>query len=150
MHRPNKLKILIGFYQIATRVETVYDVLLPAEVRELLLTIQLTIAIGIDGIPLVCVGASGYIPRLVFWTVVPFIVVVTASCVAAARVMLAHKCRATRTALLEATMPAVLRIFFLSYPIVTNVAFEGEPSQVYLNPCFRGRARALTGFGGPC
>ena len=39
--------------------ETVYDILLPAEVRELLLTIQFTISIGIDGVPLACVGANG-------------------------------------------------------------------------------------------
>ena len=29
----NKLKILIGFYQILTKIERVYDVYLPAEVR---------------------------------------------------------------------------------------------------------------------
>ena len=115
---------MIGFYQIATRVETVYDILLPAQVRELLLTIQLTISIGIDGIPLACIGANGYIPRLVFWTLLPIVVVATGSLVEAARVSL--RGQVTRAALLEAIMPAVLRVFFLSYPIVTNVAFEGE------------------------
>ena len=126
--RPNKLKILIGFYQIATRVETVYDILLPAQVRELLLTIQFTISIGIDGVPLACVGANGYIPRLVFWTVLPLVVVAIGSCLGAARIILATRTCATHKALLEGIMPSILRIFFLSYPIVTNVAFEGECS----------------------
>ena len=106
--------------------ETVYNIQLPPQVRELLLTIQFTISFGIEGIPLACIGANGYIPRLVFWTVLPAIIVAASLCIAVLRVLLATRCHATRTALLEATMPAVLRIFFLSYPIVTNVAFEGE------------------------
>ena len=69
-HVPNKLKILIGFYQIATRIESVYGIMLPAEVRELLLNIQLTISLGIDGIPLACIGANGYFARLAFAPVV--------------------------------------------------------------------------------
>jgi len=121
---PNKLKILVGFYQIAARVESVYDILLPAEVRQLLLSIQLTISIGIDGVPLACVGANGYIPRLLFWMMLPLIVVVATSCVGAARVLISTKLQASRAALVDATLPGVLRIFFLSYPIVTNVAFE--------------------------
>ena len=56
---PNKLKILIGFYQIATKIELVYGILMPAEVRELLLALQFTISLGIDGIPLACFGAAG-------------------------------------------------------------------------------------------
>lgn len=43
---PNKLKILVGFYQIAARAETVYAITLPAEVRSMLLTLQLTISFG--------------------------------------------------------------------------------------------------------
>ena len=109
-----------------TRIESVYDILLPADVRGMLLNIQLTISLGIDGIPLACVGANGYIPRLTFWTLLPAAVVSVVSSIGAARVLLVTRCNATRTALLEATMPAVLRIFFLTYPIVTNVAFEGE------------------------
>ena len=114
--------------------ETVYDILLPADVREMLLTIQFTISIGIDGIPLACVGADGYVPRLVFWTVLPAVIVAVTSCLGAARVLLVTRCRTSHMALLEATMPAMLRIFFLSYPIVTNVAFEGELKSAWSNP----------------
>ena len=52
------------------------------------------------------------------------------------------RCRATSMSLLDGTAPAALRIFFLSYPIVTNVAFEGEfffmisdPAQRHLLTC---------------
>ena len=98
---------------------------LPAEVRELLRAVQLTISLGIDGIPLACIGANGYIPRLAFWVVLPAILVAVTSCIGATHTLFAKRCRVTSTALLEATMPTVLRIFFLAYPIVTNVAFEG-------------------------
>ena len=103
-----------------------YDILLPAAVREMLLNIQFTISIGIDGIPLACVGANGYIPRLVFWLLAPIIVVAIASVIGVARVLFSRRCGGTSTSLLQSTAPAALRIFFLSYPIVTNVAFEGE------------------------
>ena len=125
-HRPNKFKILVGFYQIATRVERVYEIVMPSEVAGLLRFFQFAISIGIEGIPLACIGADGYIARLVFWIVLPAVVVGVASSVGVARLMLVSQGRATRAALLDATLPAILRIFFLSYPIVTNVAFEGE------------------------
>lgn len=106
--------------------ETVYNIQLPPQVRELLLTIQFTISFGIEGIPLACIGANGYIPRLVFWIVLPIAVVAVTSCVGLTRVLFRMRHNATRSAMLEATLPVALRIFFLSYPIVTNVAFEGE------------------------
>ena len=73
-----KFKILVGFYQIITKIEGVYDLFLPAEIRELLLQLQLIISLGIDGIPLACVGARGYMPRLLFWSLVPIIVLLPA------------------------------------------------------------------------
>ena len=44
----NKLKILIGFYQIVTQVELTYDVRFPPEVRELLRYFRLGITLGIQ------------------------------------------------------------------------------------------------------
>ena len=120
--RLNKLKIAIGFYQIASRVETVYDVHLPASVHELLSKVQFTISIGLDGIPLECIGAGGYISRLIFWILVPFVIVALFLCYGGGRGLLAG--RALRAGLLESTAPAILRVCFLAYPIVTNVAFD--------------------------
>lgn len=100
-----------------------YDLFLPAEVRELLQLIKFTISLGIDGIPLACVGANGYLWRLVFWMAVPLASAIVAMCVSVARVLLCSSDR-TNARLLKSIVPVVLRIFFLSYPIVTNVAFE--------------------------
>ena len=49
---PTKVKVLIGFYQIATRVPAIYDVILPEEIRAMLLTLQFAISFGIEGMPL--------------------------------------------------------------------------------------------------
>jgi len=83
---PTKLKILIGFYQIGTKIVSVYSINLPAEIRSLLLALQLTISLGIDGVPLACVGAEGYIARLAFWMLLPFVVIVVAIGIGAARI----------------------------------------------------------------
>jgi len=81
---PTKIKIVIGFYQIATRVETVYGITLPEAVRKMMMLLRIAISFGIDGIPLACVGADGYHARLVFWTVVPLVVVFVVTCIGAA------------------------------------------------------------------
>ena len=121
---PTKLKILIGFYQIATRVESVYGILLPDNVRSLLLTLQFSISLGFDGIPLACVGAGGYLARLIFWMVAPLAVVAAAAGAIVGHTQLVGRGRVPFSMVLDRTAPTVLRTFFLSYPIVTNVAFE--------------------------
>ena len=201
-----KLKVLIGFYQVITKIERVYDLFLPEAIRTLLANFTLIISLGIDGIPLSCVGARGYQPRLAFWSLVPVVVIAVAAPLTAVPVIWKHYFehrvrrrtqlvgvsgvftaplvspptspppsptpvpqRATsRTAALkgasrtsplapaestasfgseamlrgfksetgklaallksnwiERTVPVLLKIFFLLYPIVTNVAFEG-------------------------
>ena len=105
-----------------------YEVLLPWEVQEFLRNIQFSLSFGIEGIPLACVGADGFISRLTFWMVLPVVLVAIVSSLRVVRVLCIFGHQVTRTALLEASLPAILRIFFLSYPIVTNVAFEGESS----------------------
>ena len=73
----NKLKIVIGFYMIATRVPSTYDVSLPAEVRRLLEQMTLIISLGMKGVettPLECMGLAGYMPRLLAWMIAPLVV----------------------------------------------------------------------------
>ena len=41
--------VCVCFAQIVTRIESVYAILLPAEVRSLLLSMQLIVSFGIDG-----------------------------------------------------------------------------------------------------
>jgi hypothetical protein len=102
MHR------LSGFYQIVTRIEVVYDLFLPAAVRELLLHIQLTISLGIEGVPLECVGATGYITRLLLWSSAPLFLVLLAVLIEAVRL-----CRRRQFGFAKdfrAVIPVTLRI----------------------------------------
>lgn len=130
-----KLKILIGFYQIATKLERVYDLFFPSEIRSLFATLTLAISLGVDGVPLSCVGANGFLPRLLFWIVAPLVlalIVILAGVFVVAFLgyrptSLVMKTRSKcpiLTATLRTVVPLVLRIFFIAFPIVTNVAFE--------------------------
>ena len=120
---PIKLKILVGFYQIATKVEVVYDVFLPTVVHEQLKQIQVVISLGIDGIPLACIGADGYIARLWFWTLAPATFMIMMACTRAITARVFRNAPNCRSAILEGALPVVLRVAFLSYTLVTNVAF---------------------------
>lgn len=68
-------KILISFYMIATKVEKVYDLYFPAEVRALLSTFSVWFSLGVEGIPLECVGAVGYERKLALHFTAPIVAV---------------------------------------------------------------------------
>lgn len=64
---------------IATKVHTVYSILMPAEVRALLAQLSFVVTLGVGGVattPLECLGLSGYVPRLLFYMVFPIVVTV--------------------------------------------------------------------------
>ena len=98
-----------------------YDVFLPSDVRELLLLLRFTISLGIEGIPLACIGYAGYLARLYFWTLVPLVVV---GIVLLARALLSICSCRSWWSLPADVAPIALRAFFLAYPIATNVAFD--------------------------
>lgn len=79
----NKAKIVIGFYMIVTKVDIVYSVSMPTEVRSLMARLSVVVSLGMDGVattPLECMGLSGYVPRLVFYMVFPMVVTVVLVC----------------------------------------------------------------------
>ena len=158
---PDQIKILIGFFQIASRIENVYEIYLPADVRSLLQHLRVSISLGIEAVPLSCVGADGYVNRLAFWMWAPVLLVgVAAVCVSVhvlllpLILMVSHRPSMKNTAapslrttdssvqngtsfklaasasqrrlfmFAERMMAIILRIAFLTYPIVTQIAFE--------------------------
>jgi len=173
----NKLKILIGFYIVATRVDTVYEVTLPNDVKAVMQFFSQVFTFGMQGVattPLACMGMSGYVAELTFWILFPPIVVVlillavllfnwyrnrsaTTKKAGAALTILtspptspskakssgdgAHggsqmvdanptpppPSQSYKMTLLEQTLPPVLQIMFILYPLVTNAAFAGFP-----------------------
>merc|ERR1719446_1444477 len=73
----SKLKIIIGFYMIATKIPTVYETTLPAELRSILDFVDLIITIGLTNLTtgLQCIGAHRFESILKFWIVMPFVAV---------------------------------------------------------------------------
>ena len=129
----NKLKILIGLYQILTKVERVYDVYLPAVVRTLLQFFQLLISFGLEGVPLACVGAVGFHRELLYWTIAPLIAFAIAVLILYAQAWMRKQQHQTASELshFERVLPIFLRIAFLAYPMVTSIAFEAFSCHVF-------------------
>jgi hypothetical protein len=139
-------KILVGFYMIATKIEDVYEVMLPAEVRALLQELRIVISLGFEGVPLVCAGIGGYLNRLVFWMCMPpvalIIIALVVFVINCSRgkffggvkltpfllyVAFLYGASQPRTAKRASTALIVARVAVSpasSYPIITNVAFE--------------------------
>ena len=99
-----------------------YEIRLPDEVRGLLQNLQLVISMGIEGVPLACVGARGYMHRLMLWMLLPLFTIGVAAMGVAMSLRASR--RFTFLRLLKHVTPSALRICFVAYPIVTNVAFE--------------------------
>jgi hypothetical protein len=145
----NKGKILIGFLMIVTKVEDVYEMTLPSDVRQLLSGLVVPITFGLTGSNdvLMCMGYDGFLSRLRFWMILPAILMGAVIVAALAmlwwerwqsnelrQVSLAERVVRTvqserfgvQTAkrLLRTALPLAVRLLFLIYPVVTNTAFE--------------------------
>jgi len=76
---PNKIKIMLGFYQIATKVPKLYEVSLPESVTDFLDQFSGFVSFGVQGFSttsLECMGLGGYRLRLLFWLFTPAICLV--------------------------------------------------------------------------
>jgi len=119
-----KLKILIGFYMLATKIDSVYEVELPAAVKQLLAAFAVGVSFGINGVSTVleCLGMRGYGATLAIYMLLPG--AAAALIVLAVALRLLCTCRLSITALFETAVPLLLKLGFLAYPLVTNVAFD--------------------------
>ena len=83
---------LTSALQICTKIDTIYLVAMPADVRSLLDRLSVVVGFGLNGMastPLACVGLAGYLPTLLFWMIMPpiigLVVVVVVIILAAAK-----------------------------------------------------------------
>ena len=120
----NKLKILIGFYMIVTKVGEVYEVELPAQVASMLANFGFAVSFGFEdvGSILECLEMGGYLTKLTVYIVFPFLLALLIVLIALAGMVVKRHC--TLMALLETAVPPLLKLLFLVYPLVTNVAFD--------------------------
>ena len=138
----NKGKIIIGFYMIATKTYEVYEVELPADVSAILVQLSSFITLGVKGFSATsveCMGLTGYVPRLLFWMLVPPVIVglvVGFNAIAmfvSARMAKRSERAVPQASLFERSLPLVLKAMFLVYPVVTQVAFESFPCYEFDN-----------------
>lgn len=126
MHASNGCALLLSrqFYQIATKVDEVYGVSLPAAVKEILDLFYVTTSFGLGSISSVydCLGLYSFLHRLIFWMILPPVLVLVVLLFGV--VQRIATCSLTRGPVLEWALPLILRLFFILYPLVTNVAFE--------------------------
>lgn len=63
-------QIIITFYAIATQVDSVYEVVLPAAVKQLITSFSVVVSFGISytSPSLECLGLHGYLSTLLFCT----------------------------------------------------------------------------------
>ena len=129
-------QIMMVFYQIATKVNSVYEVELPAAVKQLLNAFSVSFSFGISytSTPLECLGLHGYRSTLLFWMILPLLLVLIILLASLGVTLVRRKC--TLAAFVEVSLPNVLRVLFVVYPLVTNTAFEAFPFHQFSDAAF--------------
>ena len=135
----NKVKIMFGFFFIASKVGQVYDVELPQTVLRSMDSFAAITSFGLVRVQsaIECAGSRGYVANLgVFILLVPTLaaiialvatVYVLSSTGALMQALALRSLRPLvelRRAVVHASVPALLRMLFILYPVVTNLAFD--------------------------
>jgi hypothetical protein len=109
---------------LVTKIDSVYEMALPVEVRRFLsyLSIGISLGLGEASSFLTCLGVRGFESRLVMWMLVPPVLI--AAILVGDVTYLLYKRRLSRTTLMESALPLIVRLLFLLYPLIANVAFE--------------------------
>ena len=97
---------------------------LPPAVKRLLSLFAIGISFGVNSISSVleCLGLRGYVSTLVFYTMAPLVLTLVLLLATFGRMCYVR--RLTAEALLESAVPALLKVAFLTYPLVATVAFR--------------------------
>ena len=122
-----KGKQLLGFYQVATRVASVYDVPMPESVKQLLSVFELfNINVGGIGLPMQCLSLGTYEQQLMTTMLLP----VGAAALLVLGFLVRSFCcaRALEGSRLVhgllAALPWLLPLSFLVFPMVSSAAFR--------------------------
>jgi len=120
-----KIKILLSFFIVVPKVPHVYDISLPPDLARLLSYFDVTLNLSAFDTPLQCLGRGGFVYRLKFWTYSPLVVVLLILVLSTCRQACSgERCTKYACRVLERSTPWILRLMFLAYPTVTNVAFS--------------------------
>ncbi|KAL3921489.1 MAG: hypothetical protein SGPRY_004887 [Prymnesium sp.] len=129
-----KLKILAGFYLIVSVIDRVYEVELPPEVRRLLDVSFTVVTFGLNAVDglLECLRLQSYTERLAAYMLTPPLITVVIVLLSAAYLRYFRGRHAfTRAELVECSAPYLLLLLFLTYPLITRVAFDGFSCYIF-------------------
>ena len=133
----DRLKQLLSFYQVATRIGDVYDVAMPPDVKALLNIFELiNINVGSIGLPLQCLGLGTYEQQLATTMMMPVII---AAVLLVFHLVSSCVCGETGgpgkrlSAGLLAALPGLLRLSFLVFPMVSSAAFRAFSCEAFDN-----------------
>ena len=101
---------------------------LPSTLINMLRIAEVAVSFGMGGIstPLACLGLGGYPQLLRFWMSLPAVLIACILLGAVGTIRMRRR-QLTVAGLVELALPLTLRVLFLIYPIITNVAFDGFP-----------------------
>ena len=123
---------LLGFYQVANRVADIYDVPMPAAVKDLLAVFEvLNINIAGIGLPLQCLKLGTFQEQLTFTMLAPLVIAVAL----AVGFVLHTSCSGSnsRCGGLLAALPWLLTLSFLTFPMVSSTAFRAFSCEAFDN-----------------
>ncbi|KAL3926830.1 MAG: hypothetical protein SGPRY_003115 [Prymnesium sp.] len=121
-----KLKIVVGFYLIAGVVDDVYEVQMPPEAQQLLSFFYVCVSFGLSGIEqlLECLDLHSYVARLTSYMLTPPLIGIVIVLLSAGHLRLRGTLSGI-SALAEFSSPYLLLLLFVTYPIVSRMAFNG-------------------------
>ena len=121
---------LLGFYQVANRVADVYDVSMPAAVKDLLSIFEVfNINIAGIGLPLQCLKLGTFQQQLAFTMFAPLVI----GTVLTAGFLLHSSCFGPKGRFggLLTALPWLLTLSFLTFPMVSSTAFRAFSCEVF-------------------
>ena len=113
---------------IVTKVDDIYNVRMPPAVATVLRTFAVGVNLGFSGVDAVleCLNMRGYIARLTAIMIFPPSIALAIIGSAMGRVWIR---KGSGAMFVEAALPNLLRLGFLTYPLVTTVAFVRFPGR---------------------
>ena len=139
---------MLGFYQVVSRLASVYDVPMPDAVRNLLAVFEvLNISIAGVGLPLQCLSLGTYEQQLFFTMLAPLVLAA-----ALVLVFVLRSCFGKRggpKAGLLAALPSLLTISFLVFPVVSSASWFKAVPTLHQDSCLWRRLASLKARGWP-
>ena len=105
-------------------------------------SIAFSFGLSITSTPLECLGLHGYVSTLLFWMLLPIVLVLLIVLLSLGVTLCRRKC--SLAALVEASLPWILRVLFLLFPIIANTAFDASATRIDEQPWSDASAAALT------